>query len=129
MGKRLFSLMFVVVCFCLCWSSVAKAGSAVLPCVVGESQSAAVSNLNASGFQVITITSSFSETVALGSVDSENPQCGATYDTGDVITISVSQGSLALAGAQVFGVAFSGILYAFALGLFFGLFVKMTNRS
>ena len=128
MRKRcLFDLVVVLV---VLWSAgVLWAGDADLPCVMGETLSAGQAAVLGAGFSNQSSNSAFSDTVASGIVSGESPVCGSLYDTGTPVVLTVSLGSLASAGASYFGVAFNGVLFMFALGLFFGLFVKLTNRS
>lgn len=126
MKRRLQKLLFSLAVVFL---SASPCFAVTLPCVAGEDLGTAESNLSASGFVTYYITNDFSDTIASGSVVQTSPACGADYVVTTAVNISVSIGSLSAAGATVFGTAFSGILYAFALGIFFGLFVKLTNRS
>ena len=64
-----------------------------VPDVVGESQSAATQTLEAAGFEV-GVTETYSTSVAAGSVISQSPQAGSTYEQGGTVTLTVSRGSL-----------------------------------
>lgn len=130
MKKERVPLLSSIVFLCLlCWVPLCWAGSAMLPCVENQTISLATSNLSAAGFQTLLESQVFSETVGVGKVAVESPSCGFLVDTLTPVSLSVSVGSLAAAGASLFGTAVDGILWAFGLGIFFGLFVKLTNRS
>lgn len=127
---RLNSIALALVCVCLfpCLA-FSQGGSAVLPCVSGDDLPTATSALSAAGFNLVGSVTVFSDTVPNNEIASETPSCGSLIPTATSVQLTISAGSVANAGAAVFGTAFSGILFMFGLGLFFGMFVKLTNRS
>lgn len=110
-------------------SDAASAATANLPCVEGQEEAGAISVLQAAGFGYVATTGQFSDVVSAGLIISESPACGGQVDTSSQINLVCSLGSVQAAGNTVFGTAFNGIMHAFALGIFAGLFIKITNRS
>jgi len=68
--------------------------SGIVPDVTGQSQSNAESAIAAATFTVGTVTSDYSDTVALGNVISQNPTAGTSTASGTSIDLVVSLGPL-----------------------------------
>ena len=63
-----------------------------VPSVVNQTQEQAASTLNASGLNVGSVTTEYSETVPEGSVIRQNPGSGKTVDAGTSVDLVVSKG-------------------------------------
>jgi len=66
----------------------------------------------------------FSQDVVAGLVATTSPVGEAALGT--VVNLYVSQGAL---GFTMFNQAFWGVLTAFSIGIFMGIFIKLTNKS
>lgn len=64
----------------------------VMPNVLGETTSQAISDINVIGLVVFTILTEFSDVIPAGQVLDQNPAPGATVYVGQFATITVSQG-------------------------------------
>lgn len=91
-------------------------------------EAAAITTLSGAGYGNVDVTGQFSSEGA-GEIISQEPECGTVVNSSIVMHLVKSLGTLEQAGTAVFATAFNGILTAFAIGIFIGLFIKITNRS
>ena len=77
--------------------------NAVVPDVVGLTQAAAMTAITAAGLYVGTVTEQCSDTVAAGSVISQNPVAGTAVTEGTTVNLVVSSGPCPVAVPDVVG--------------------------
>jgi len=82
--------------------------------------------LQTAGYVAGDLIGMFSETVSTGLVVQTYPGAGTELQAGSLVKLYVSQGAL---GLTMFNQAFWGVLVAFSIGIFMGLFIKLTNKS
>lgn len=104
-------------------TSIAQA--AIMPDCIGSNQSEAQALITAAGLVVGSISSVYADSDP-GTVIAQDPVAGSSVEVGQVVSLTVVAASR---GQGLFDVAFWGIMKAFLIGTYFGLFIKLTNRS
>lgn len=89
---KFLSTSFLLIVFGLVFLISAEANAATVPSVVGLTQSAATTAIQAAGLTVGTVTQQASTTVTAGNVISQNPAANATATDGSSVNLVVSSG-------------------------------------
>ena len=100
--------------------------AATVPDCVGDTVATCEAELTAAGLLKGTESMAYNEAIDKGLVASTVPEGGTTVADGATIALVLSGGPQ---GQGIWNMTFWGIMRAFLVGTYIGLFIKLTNRS
>lgn len=103
-----------------------SADAATVPDCVGETVVTCQAEITAAGLLMGSQSVAYNESVAKDLVSATVPTGGSTVTDGSAVDLVISGGPQ---GHGIWNITFWGILRAFLVGTYIGLFVKLTNRT